>query len=112
MDPASLIDTASQLRGLGAPASKVSKLRPWPACKHTQGRDKRQVPESTHRPRATRNPALGAEYATACVPHHIIYDARPPRDAFGEPTRLDARREFCNSRSDKRPDTACTSSLS
>lgn len=106
MDPATVIDTASQLRGLGVPLSKVSQLRPWPSCVSEKQRDVRRVPASTGRPRATRNPELGAEYATACRPRRLIYDSRSPRDAFGAPTRMEARRESCASRSDKRPSTA------
>lgn len=101
MDPGSLIDVASQLRGLAFKAHKFDKLRPWPTHSHERPEFLTQpwCSVATHRPRATRNPALGADYvldnirpSAPGVLTDSIVDVRSSREIIGISSRFDARR--------------------
>ena len=103
-DPGSLVDVGSQLRGLSQKSSKIEQLRPWPQCPH-------MTPEyitqpwcslAHERPKATRNPALGADYVLDGIrpsaPGHLtdsIVDLRNPREIIGVSSRVDARTDPC-----------------
>lgn len=109
MDPAHLVDTASQLRGIGFRAHKVNLVRPWPVCPH-QRPDELTTPwcsQSAERPKSRRNPALGADYVLDGIqyPTNILQDClidnRDPREIIGVSTRMDARTQYTGCRNSK-----------
>lgn len=107
MDPAHLVDTASQLRGIGFKAHKINLLRPWPRCEH-QRPDELTTPwcsQSAERPKSRRNPALGADYVLDGIrppaPNVLtdcLIDNRDPREIIGVSTRTESRTEYVGCR--------------
>lgn len=93
MDPASAIDVASALRGLGRRRSKLHKVIAPPAPRdlsvHLLGRP---VPEAGHRPAGTRDPTWGNLPAPPAG--DFVADVRDVRSIIGVPSRMDARWEM------------------
>lgn len=103
MEPQNLVDVSSQLRGLGFKASKTTTVRPWPTCPHTRP-EELSMPwarfEAGCRPKAARNPALGADYVLDCIKPSApgvatdsIIDVRCPTEIIGTSSRVDSRYE-------------------
>lgn len=93
MDPAHLIDTANELRGLGQHSVKTNVVK-----KVTSKHKKPQAITApwtsfitTERPGSNRNPALANEWILAPVEKDmlpdVIIDARGPRELIGASTR-------------------------
>jgi len=107
MDPGSLIDVASQLRGIGVQATKSNTVRAWPQCAHQRPEFITQPWLSAHaeRPKAGRNPALGADYvvdgvrpSAPGVLTNSVVDIRSATEIVGTSTRGDARRDIISRR--------------
>ena len=95
MEPQDLIDVSSQLRGIGHKASRVNTVRAWTPSEHARPWEfAARWDSGVDKPRATRNPALGAEYILDTplgpgLPDFV--DVRDPSEIIGEATRNGAR---------------------
>lgn len=94
MDPAHIIDTANELRGLGQHSIKTNVV-----TKVTKKHKKPQAISTPwtsfvaeERPGSTRNPALATEWILAPVEDNMlpdaIIDARSPTELIGTSTRV------------------------
>jgi len=87
-----MVDTSSALLGLGHTASRSSLVRPWTPSTHVSPWEySARWEDAVNRPRATRNPALGAEYALDITYGDAMVDTRSPTELIGVPTRSGAR---------------------
>ena len=96
MEPQDLIDTSSSLRGIGHVASRMMPVRSWSPTTHVKPWEvSARWEEAVGKPRATRNPSLGAAYVLdtpfAAGYTDAIVDARAPTELIGTPTRFGAR---------------------
>jgi hypothetical protein len=100
MDPAHIMETANQLRGLGVQNKLGGQVLPVPTCPHIRPEVVSETWRSCskERPKAARNPALGADYVIDGIRAHppgtmseSIVDARDPREIIGVSSRMDAR---------------------
>lgn len=96
MEPQDLVDTSSMLRGIGHQAERTCQVRRWVPKSHVSPWEyAARWQESVAKPRATRNPALGAEYMLetpfAGGYTDALVDTRPSTEIIGEPTRYGAR---------------------
>ena len=95
MEPQDLIDVSSQLRGIGHKTSRINTVRPWTPSQHVRPWEYAARWDSgVDRPRAMRNPALGADYVLdtplgSGLPDFV--DARDPSEIIGVATRTGAR---------------------
>ena len=100
MDPAHIMETANQLRGYGVQNKLGGQVLPHPTCPHIRPEvvSETWISCGKERPRASRNPALGADYIIdgirAPPPGTLsesIVDARDPKEIIGVSSRMDAR---------------------
>lgn len=92
MEPQDLVDVSSQLRGIGHVNSRTNTVRSWTPSQHLRPWEyDARWEQAVNKPRATHNPALGAEYVLETPFSGGVLDARDASQIIGVPTRTGAR---------------------